>query len=64
MTKQQAEQFISIYNALLTIPTKGDATKTMAKVLEMMEELANSIKLIDEPTMPAPVVEETNVKGE
>ena len=64
MTKQQAEQFISIYNALLTIPTKGDATKTMAKVLEMMEELANSIKLIDEPPMSAPVVEETSVKGE
>lgn len=63
MTKQQAEQFISIYNALLTIPTKGDATKTMAKILESMENLANTIQVIEEPVM-APPAENTDAEGE
>ncbi len=49
MTKQQAEQFINIYNALLTISTKGEDTKTMAQILMAMEDLANQIKIIEEP---------------
>lgn len=65
MTKQQAEQFISVYNALLTISTKGEDTKTMAQVLTVMEHLANSIKVTEEP-MPIvePVVEEPKMEGE
>ena len=48
MTRQQAEQFINAYNMLLTIPTKGEDTKTMANVLSILEQLGNSIQLIDE----------------
>ena len=54
MTRQQAEQFISVYNALLTISTKGEDTKTMANILVAMEQLANTIQITEEP----PVVEE------
>lgn len=60
MTKQQAEQFINIYNALLTISTKGEDTKVMAKILEAMENLANSIQVIEE----SKPVEEPSAKGE
>lgn len=59
MTKQQAEQFINIYNALLTISTKGEDTKTMAQILMAMENLANQIKLVEEPKE-----KETEEKGE
>ena len=61
MTRQQAEQFISVYNALLTISTKGEDTKTMGQILTAMEQLANTIKVIEEP---APVVEEPKMEGE
>ena len=54
MTRQQAEQFISVYNALLTISTKGEDTKIMAKVLEAIEYLVNTIKIQEDP---APVFE-------
>lgn len=50
MTRQQAEQFINAYNMLLTIHTKGEDTKTMAQVLSLMEQLADSIQLIENPT--------------
>ncbi len=49
MTRQQAEQFINIYNALLTISTKGEDTKTMGKVLDLMEQLANTIEVKEDP---------------
>lgn len=49
MTQEQANQFVNIYNALLTISTKGEDTKTMAQVLQAMEYLANSIKIVEEP---------------
>ncbi len=61
MTRQQAEQFINIYNALLTISTKGEDTKTMSKVLEAMEELANNVQ-VQEPS--AAPVENENAEGE
>ena len=67
MTRQQAEQFISIYNALLTISTKGEDTKTMAKVLSTMEELANNIEVQQPQTPMAPTpapVEEHSEEGE
>lgn len=65
MTKQQAEQFISVYNALLTISTKGEDTKTMAQVLTVMEHLANNIKVTEEPTsIVEPVVEKPKMEGE
>ena len=65
MTRQQAEQFISVYNALLTISTKGEDTKAMAQVLAIMEQLANTVQVIDEPAPEiTPVVEEPEVKGE
>ena len=62
MTRQQAEQFISVYNALLTISTKGEDTKTMAKVLEALESLANTI-IVTEDEAPSSSVEE-QMKGE
>lgn len=59
MTRQQAEQFINVYNALLTISTRGNDTKTMAQVLAIMEQLADTIQVIEEPApQMAPVVEE------
>lgn len=59
MTRQQAEQFINVYNALLTISTKGNDTKTMAQILAVMEQLADTIQVIEEPApQVAPVVEE------
>ena len=61
MTRQQAERFINIYNALLTISTKGEDTKTMSKVLEAMEELANNIQ-VQEPS--AAPVENEKAEGE
>ena len=65
MTRQQAEQFIAVYNALMTISTKGEDTKTMGRVLMTMEDLANAIKVIDEPAQEAPVVEaEPVMEGE
>lgn len=67
MNRQQAEQFIAIYNALMTISTRGEDTKTMGQVLQMMEELANSIEVVD-PQVPdynfEPVVEEMETEGE
>jgi len=60
MTRQQAEQFISIYNALLTISTKGEDTRTMGKVLDIMQSLANTIEVKEDPN---PAVEE-KVEGE
>lgn len=62
MTRQQAEQFISVYNALLTISTKGEDTKTMAKVLEALESLANTI-IVTEDEAPSSSAEE-QMKGE
>ena len=56
MTRQQAEQFISIYNTLLTISTKGEDTKKMAKVLETIESLANEIQVVPDP-VETPIVE-------
>ena len=65
MTKQQAEQFIAIYNALMTISTKGEDTKTMSKILMAMEELANTIQVIEEPKVKTPNVEaESVMEGE
>ncbi len=61
MTREQAQQFLNVYNALLTISTKGDDTKTMAGILQAMENLANSIEVKDEESS-APVDEPT--KGE
>jgi hypothetical protein len=59
MTRQQAEQFINVYNALLTISTKGNDTKTMAQILTVMEQLADTIQVIEEPAPQAtPAVEE------
>lgn len=55
MTRQQAEQFINAYNMLLTIPTKGEDTKTMANILAILEQLASSIQLVDEPSNPIDV---------
>ena len=49
MTREQAEKFIGIYNALMEISTKGKDTKTMADVLRTMEELANTIEVKEEP---------------
>lgn len=59
MTRQQAEQFINVYNALLTISTRGNDTKTMAQVLAIMEQLADTIQVIEEPApQMTPIVEE------
>ena len=52
MTRQQAEQFFNAYNMLLTIATRGEDTRTMANVLSILEQLANSIQLIEEQPMP------------
>ena len=60
MTRQQAQDFINIYNALLTISTKGEDTKTMAKVLAMIENLANTIEIKEEQIL----TEDTGEKGE
>lgn len=57
MNRKQAEQFINIYNALLTISTKGEDTRTMGKILDAMQELANSIQ-VQEDIAPAPIVEQ------
>ena len=62
MTRQQAEQFISVYNALLTISTKGEDTKTMAKVLEALESLASAIVVQEDEVISSPINNE--VKGE
>ena len=56
MTKEQAEQFIAAFNALLTISTKGEDTRTMAKVLDIMENLAKTVQLIQPTQQIAPVV--------
>ena len=65
MTRQQAEQFISVYNALLTISTKGEDTKKMAQILAIMEQLADTIQVIEEPApQMTPVVEEPETEGE
>jgi len=56
MTRQQIEQFISVYNALLTIPTRGEDTKVMAQILTIMENLAKTIKVNEKPA-----VEETSI---
>lgn len=67
MTRQQAEQFINVYNALLTISTKGNDTKTMAQILAAMEQLADSIQIMEEPApqiAPAPEKEEPEMEGE
>lgn len=65
MTRQQAEQFINVYNALLTISTKGNDTKTMAQILTVMEQLADSIQVMEEPApQMTPVVEEPETEGE
>lgn len=63
MTRQQAEQFINIYNALLTISTKGEDTKTMGRVLELMEQLANTIDVKEDQPATMPVAEPA-VEGE
>lgn len=62
MTRQQAQEFINIYNTLLTISTRGEDTKTMAKVLEAMERLANTVQVVAEP-IEEQIVEPTE-KGE
>lgn len=64
MTRQQAEQFISVYNALLTISTKGEDTKTMANILIAMEQLANNIQIIEEPSVQPVVEEKPETEGE
>lgn len=65
MTRQQAEQFISVYNALLTISTKGEDTKKMAQILGAMEQLADTIQVTEEPApQMTPVVEEPETEGE
>lgn len=60
MTRQQAQEFINIYNALLTISTKGEDTKTMSKILMMMENLANTIQVKEEEVL----AENPSEKGE
>ena len=60
MTREQAQQFINIYNDLMKISTKGEDTITMANILMGMQQLANSVEIIEEPK-----VENTEVaKGE
>ena len=59
MTRQQAQDFINIYNALLTISTKGEDTKVMSKVLEAMENLANTIDVKEDATQKENSKEET-----
>ena len=62
MTRQQAEQFINAYNMLLTIATKGEDTKTMANVLNIMEQLANTIQLVED--QPVDVPEDIKIEEE
>lgn len=57
MTREQAQQFLEAYNTLLTIFTRGNDTRAMAHVLEIMERLANTIEII-EPSTVAPAIEE------
>lgn len=66
MTRQQAEQFINAYNMLLTINTKGEDTRTMAKVLDLLEQLAGSIQLLEEtaPLSLAPTEENSTIEEE
>ena len=64
MTRQQAEQFIAVYNALLTISTKGEDTRTMGRILTIMEELANSIQVIEDKTPNVAPVVEPETEGE
>lgn len=64
MTRQQAEQFINVYNALLTISTKGNDTKIMAQVLTTMEQLADSIQVMEEPAPQMMVTPEEEVTPE
>ena len=59
MTRQQAQDFINIYNALLTISTKGEDTKVMSKVLEAMENLANTIEVKEDAPQKENSKEET-----
>ncbi len=49
MTREQAQQFVNIYNELLKISTKGEDTLIMANILTSMQQLANSIEVIEEP---------------
>ena len=65
MTRQQAEQFINAYNMLMTITTSGNDTKTMAQVLTIMEQLADSIQLIEDQAPPftiTPAEENANIE--
>ena len=63
MTREQAEQFITAFNMLLTIPTKGEDTRTMAKVLDIMERLANTVEVIAPTPTVSPVFDEEVANG-
>ena len=43
MTRQQAEQFISIYNTLLNVSTRGEDTLIMADCLRALERVVKQI---------------------
>lgn len=63
MTREQAEQFIAAFNALLTISTKGEDTRTMAHVLEIMEHLANTVTVVSSAPAVSPVLDEEVENG-
>ena len=60
MTREQAEQFINAYNALLKISTKGEDTKLMAQILNIMENLANTVQVIE----PTPEIQQNDAGEE
>lgn len=48
MTQEQLMQLQRIYNTFLTIETKGENTLIMADCLRALQQLAQSIEIIEE----------------
>ena len=51
MTQEQFTQYERIFNTLKMISTKGDDTLVMADCLRAMQELAQTIKIIEPETV-------------
>ena len=48
MTKEQLMQLQRIFNTLMTIETKGENTLIMADCLRALQQLSQSIEIIEE----------------
>ena len=58
ITREQLEQLTRIYNTMLSIDTKGEATLIMADCLRALQQVVTDVMKANDQSAAAPTVQE------